>query len=56
MSHFLLLLLFALFVSTVFATLMRDSARAIVRLGATIFLGLVAGAVVLGWLMYLFPL
>ncbi len=55
-SHFLLLILFALFVSIVFAALMRDDPRAQVRFGAAMFGSFVAGAVVLGWLMYPLPL
>ena len=55
-SHFLLLIVFALFVSIVFAALLRDDARSQVRFGAMMFASFVAGAVVLGWLMYPFPL
>ena len=55
-SHFFLLVVFALFVSLIFATLMRDDPRAQLRLGALMFTGFVASAVVLGWLMYPFPL
>jgi hypothetical protein len=54
-SHFLLLVLFAFFVSLVFATITRDEFGAQLRLGATMFAGFVAAAVVLGWLMYPFP-
>ncbi len=55
-SHFLLLMLFAFFVSTVFAVLLRDQPRAQLRTGAMMFGGFVAAAVVLGWLMYPLPL
>jgi hypothetical protein len=55
-SHFLLLILFAMFVSVVFAALLRDEPRAQVRFGAAMFCGFVLGAVVLGWLMYPLPL
>jgi hypothetical protein len=55
-SHFLLLILFAMFVSVVFAALLRDEPRAQVRFGAAMFGGFVLGAVVLGWLMYPLPL
>jgi hypothetical protein len=55
-SHFLLLILFALFVSIVFAALLRDDARTQLRFGAVMFASFVAGAVVLGWLMFPFPL
>jgi heme/copper-type cytochrome/quinol oxidase subunit 4 len=54
-SHFLLLLLFALFVSLVFAVLMRDNPREQLRMGAYLFGGFVAAALVLGWLMYPMP-
>jgi hypothetical protein len=55
-SHFLLLLLFALFVSVVFAVLLRDDPRSQLRFGGVLFGGFVLSAVLLGWLMYPFPL
>ncbi|MGH9370552.1 MAG: hypothetical protein ACRD15_03360 [Vicinamibacterales bacterium] len=55
-SHLLLLVLFALLVSAVFATLTRDEPRAQLRAGAMMFVGFVAAAVLLGWLMYPLPL
>ncbi len=55
-SHFLLLIVFAFFVSTVFATLMRDDIRQQIRFGAVLFGGFVVGAVVFGWLMFPIPL
>ena len=55
-SHFLLLLLFAFFVSLVFSVLLRDEPRAQLRTGAMMFGGFIAAAVVLGWLMYPLPL
>jgi hypothetical protein len=55
-SHFLLLLLFAFFVSLVFAVLVRDELRAQLRFGALLFAGFVGAAIVLGWLMHPFPL
>jgi len=55
-SHFGVLLLFAFFVSTIFAVLLRDDVREQVRFGATLFGAFVLGAYVLGWLMYPFPL
>jgi hypothetical protein len=55
-SHFLLLLLFALFVSIVFAVLLRDDSRSQIRFGAVLFGGFVMSAMLLGWLMYPFPL
>jgi len=55
-DHFLLLALFALFVSIVFAALLRDEPREQVRLGGMMFGGFLAAAFVLGWLMYPLPL
>jgi hypothetical protein len=55
-SHFLLLVLFAFFVSLVFAVLLRDEPRAQLRTGAMMFGGFIAAALVLGWLMYPLPL
>jgi hypothetical protein len=56
MSHFLLLLLFAFFVSIVFAVLLKDDPREQLRAGAWLFGGFVGAALVLGWLMYPLPL
>lgn len=53
-SHFLLLVVFAFFVSLVFAALAKDDVRAQVQLGGLMFGGFVGSAVVLGWLMYAF--
>ena len=55
-SHLLLLVLFAFFVSLVFAVLLRDEPRVQLRTGALMFGGFIAAAVVLGWLMYPLPL
>jgi hypothetical protein len=55
-SHFLLLVLYAFFVSLVFAVLLRDSPREQLRTGAMMLGGFVLAAYVLGWLMYPFPL
>lgn len=55
-SHLLLLVLFAVLVSAVFATLSRDEPRAQLRAGAIMVAGFVVGAVLLGWLMYPLPL
>lgn len=54
-SHLLLLVYFALLVSTVFATLARDEPRAQLRTGAKMLAGFVLAAIVLGWLMYPLP-
>ena len=54
-SHLVLLVLFALFVSLVFAVIAKDDAREQVRFGGMMFAGFLASAVVLGWLMYPIP-
>ena len=55
MSHFGLMLVYALLLSLFFAALWRRERRAQIRLFAELFGGLIGGAVVLGWLMYFFP-
>ena len=55
-SHFWLMVLFAFFVSLVFAVLLRDEPREQLETGAMMLGGFVAAAYVLGWLMYPFPL
>ena len=55
-THLGLMVLFALFVSIVFAALMRDEPREQVALGAKMFAGFVVGGVVIGWLLYPLPL
>ncbi len=55
-SHLLLLVLFALPVSAVFAALSRDDPRAQLRTGLRMFGGFIVAAIVLGWLMYPLPL
>ena len=55
-SHFLLMALFAFFVSLVFAVIAKDDVREQIRLGGLMFAGFLAAAVVLGWFMYPFPL
>jgi hypothetical protein len=55
-SHVFLLVVFAFFVSLVFAVIMRDAPREQAVLGARMFGGFVAAALALGWLMYPLPL
>ena len=55
-SHFLLMTLFAFFVSLVFAVIAKDDAREQARFGGLMLAGFLVVAVVLGWLMYPFPL
>jgi hypothetical protein len=55
-SHVVLLMLFAFFVSLVFAVIARDDTHDQIRLGGVMFAGFLASAIVLGWLMYPVPL
>jgi hypothetical protein len=55
-SHLVLLVLFAFFVSLIFAVIAKDDAREQFRFGGMMFAGFLASAVVLGWLMFPFPL
>jgi hypothetical protein len=55
-SHLGLMVLFALFVSTVFATIMRDDPAEQLRLGARLFAGFVGAGVIIAWLLYPLPL
>lgn len=55
-SHFLLMLLFAFFVAVVGATLIKDDLREQVRTGGQIFGTLVGAGLVLGWVLFFFPI
>ncbi len=55
-SHFLVLVVFAFFVSLVFAVLMKDEPRDQLVFGAKVFAGFVLSALALGWIMFPFPL
>jgi len=55
-SHFVLLVLFSFFVSAVFAAITKDDVGEQLQLGGMLFAGFVVSAIVLGWLMYPFPL
>jgi uncharacterized membrane protein len=55
-SHLVLLTLFAFFVSLIFALLSKDTVNEQVRFGGMLFAGFIVAALVLGWLMYPFPL
>ena len=55
-SHLVLMVLFAFFVSLVFAVIAKDDAREQFRLGGLMFAGFLVSAIVIGWLMYPFPL
>jgi hypothetical protein len=55
-SHLVLLLVFSFLVALVFAMLLRDDPRAQLRFGGMVFGGFVVSAILLGWLMYPFPI
>lgn len=55
-SHVGLMVIFALFVSVVFGTLMRDEPTEQLRFGARLFAAFVVGGIALGWLLYPLPL
>ena len=55
-SHFGILIVFALFVSVVFAALMRDDPKEQLRFGVRLLAGFIGAALVLSWLMYPLPL
>ena len=55
-SHLGLMVLFSLFVSVVFATLMRDQPMEQAKLFLRLFGGFLAAGVVLAWLLYPLPL
>jgi hypothetical protein len=54
-SHLLNLVVFSGLVSTVFATLLRDTTRERLRFGLWAFGAFVLSTLVLGWLMNPFP-
>jgi len=55
-SHLGLMLLFAFFVSLVFATITKDTAKEQLQVGAKLFAMFAGAALALGWVMRLFPL
>ena len=55
-THLGLMMLFSLFVSIAFATLMRDEVSDQLRLGGRLFAGFVGAGVLIGWLLYPLPL
>lgn len=55
-SHFLLMALFACFVSLVFAVLLRDEPGQQLRLGGMMFGAFLGLALALSWLLYPLPL
>jgi hypothetical protein len=55
-SHFVLMLIFSVCVSAVFAGLLREETYDQLIIGAKMFGGMIAAALVLGWLMFPFPI
>jgi hypothetical protein len=55
-SHFVLMLIFSLCISTVFAGLLREEPKEQVAIGVRMFGAMIAAALVLGWLMLPFPI
>ncbi len=55
LSHFLLMVLYALIVSLFFTLLWRRERKEQVKLFLQIFLGMVGGGLLVAWLMYPFP-
>ena len=54
-THLGAMAVFALFVSVVFAALMRDTPADQLRLGVRLLGGLVGGGILVGWLLYPLP-
>lgn len=55
LSHFLLMVLYALLVAVFFSLLWRRGRREQAKLFLQIFLGMVGGGLLVAWLMYPFP-
>ena len=55
-SHFGVMVVFAFFVSVVFATIAHDTPKEQLTAGAKMFGLFVGAAIVLGWIMRIFPL
>lgn len=55
-THLGLMALFSVFVSIVFAMLMRDEPREQLAFGARLFAGFIAAGIGIGWLLYPLPL
>ena len=54
-SHFGLLILFAAFVSLIFATIAKDTPKEQAKLGVSLLGSFVGAALVMGWLMRALP-
>lgn len=55
-SHLISMIVYAFFVSVVVALIRRDEKKAQLKYGAFLFLIMVGGAMLFGWIMYLFTL
>jgi hypothetical protein len=55
-SHLGLMIVFAFFVSLIFATIAKDTPAEQAKLGAKMFGMFIGAAFALGWIMRLFPL
>jgi len=55
-SHLGLMIVFAFFVSLIFATIAKDTPAEQATLGAKMFGMFIGAAIALGWLMRIFPL
>lgn len=55
-SHFGLMVIFSLFVSVVFATLMRDELSEQLAFGGRLLAGFVGAGTLIGWVLYFLPL
>ncbi len=53
-SHLLSMVIYAFFVALVLALIRRADKKSRIRYGVTLFLLMVAGAIVFSWFMYLF--
>jgi hypothetical protein len=55
-SHVLLMVVFALFVSLILAVMAKDDLSDQLRMGGQLLVAFIVAAIVIGWLMYPFPL
>jgi len=55
-SHLFSMIVYAFFVAVVLSLLRRDEKKARIRYGLLMFAIMVVGAILFGWLMYLFTL
>ena len=55
-SHLVLMLIFALCVSAVFGGLLREEPHEQLAVGARMFGAMIAAALIIGWVMFPFPI